>query len=131
MKLPALFALVACLTAAATYFGSTAFGSDTPATQSPTAAHTRDSTPTAAQFARALTGATNQFGGGRSITNTHCVKGSPGRYMCAYTVVKTSGHECHLMQGTWTPGEASTITVTLAGRTDRCDSVRDAIMSLR
>jgi hypothetical protein len=116
MKLAAAFVLAAALAGAGTAFASNALPVDT--------------TPTAAQFARALTGATNQVSNGRSIKNTHCVKGDPGEYMCAYTVVKRTGSECHLMQGLWTPQKASSITVTLAGRVGRCDSVRDAILSL-
>jgi hypothetical protein len=116
MKLPALLALAACLVA--------------PATAAAVDNLPVDTTPTAAQFARALAGASNEVGGGRSIRNTHCVKGDPGEYMCAYTVVKRTGTECHLMQGLWTPQKDSTITVTLAGRVRRCDSVRDAILSL-
>lgn len=127
MKLAALFALVACLTGAGTYVGATALGSDTPARA---AAPVADPTPTAAVFARALAGATNQLAGGRTITNTHCVKASPGHYMCSYGVVKPTGTECHVMQGLWTPGEASTITVTLAGRTGRCETLRAALQSL-
>jgi hypothetical protein len=126
MKLRALFALVACCSFAATYVGASAFGSSTPIRV--TAA--RDVSPSAAEFARAVTGATNQFAGGRAIRKTHCVKAAPGKYMCAYAVVKPSGDECHLMQATWTPDEASTITVTLAGRAARCDSVRAAVQSL-
>jgi hypothetical protein len=34
------------------------------------------------------------------------------------------------MQGRWTPHAASTITVTLAGRSRRCGTVRQAIQSL-
>lgn len=128
MKLPALFALVACLTGAGTYFGATGFGSHTPPARAATRA--ADPTPTAAVFARALAGATNQFAGGRTITNAHCVKASPGHYMCSYGVVKPTGTECHVMQGLWTPGEASTITVTLAGRVGRCDTLRAALQSL-
>jgi hypothetical protein len=128
MKLQALFALVTCLTGAGTYFGATAFGSER-AAQPVQIAH-KDSTPTAAQFARTLANVTNQYAGKRVVAGTHCVKASPGHYMCAYGVVQPNGMECHLMQGMWTPGEASTITVTLAGRAGECDSVRDAIRSL-
>lgn len=125
MKLQALFALVACVAGAATYFGVAGFG-DGGGGQVPAAAAATDRTPTAAQFARRLAGAASDG----SIADVHCVKGSPAHYMCAYAVVKPSGHECHLMQGVWTPGDASTITVTLAGRAGRCDSVRAAIQSL-
>ncbi|MES1247631.1 MAG: hypothetical protein ABUS54_08160 [Actinomycetota bacterium] len=128
MKLAALFALVACLTGAGTYAGARALHHTAPvATQ---LVSQRDTTPTAAQFAEALVGAAGQVAVGETISNTHCVKASPAHYMCAYVVVKPLSVECHLMQGLWTPGEASTITVTLAGQVGRCDSVRSAIQSL-
>ena len=129
MRLVALFALVAGITGAGTYFGATALGGNT-AVRQPAAVASTDPTPNAALFARALTGAANQFAGGRVITNAHCVKGSPGHYMCTYGVLRPDGMDCQLMQGVWTPGEASTITVTLAGQTGECGSIRDAIRSL-
>jgi hypothetical protein len=35
------------------------------------------------------------------------------------------------MQARWTPERASTITITLAGRTRRCGSLRQALDSLQ
>jgi hypothetical protein len=67
----------------------------------------------------------------RRIVRPHCVEASRGHYMCAYTVIRPNGRsECHLMQAMWTPGRASTITITLAGRTHKCGSVRQAVRSL-
>lgn len=122
-----VFALVACLAGVGTYFGATAFRANASA---PTAHHARATTLTAAEFGRALAGAANQAGGAARITNTHCVQARPGAYMCAYTIVRHGRRECHLMQGRWTPKRASSITVTLAGRTRRCATLRDAIESL-
>jgi hypothetical protein len=34
------------------------------------------------------------------------------------------------MQARWTPQKTSTITITLAGRTERCASLPDALQSL-
>ena len=65
------------------------------------------------------------------IGNTRCVQASPGRYMCSYAVTRPGKpKECHLMQARWTPNQASTVTVTLAGRTKRCGTLRQAIDSL-
>jgi hypothetical protein len=51
--------------------------------------------------------------------------------MCAYLAfTPANGPQCHLMQARWTPTAASTIAVTLSGRTQRCGSVREAIRSL-
>ena len=92
--------------------------------------------PSAAEFGRALVGTTNQFaaktGDPTRIGHPHCVPGSPGSYMCAYSSKRPGKpRECHLMQGRWTPEQDSTITVTLGGRTGRCGSIREAIDSLQ
>ena len=90
--------------------------------------------PSAVEFAKIFVASANAYSvahhDGRSVTEPHCVQAARGRYMCAYTAVKPAGRECHLMQAKWTPTEASTITVTLSGRTRRCDSLRAAIHSL-
>ena len=91
--------------------------------------------PSAAEFAHAFVGAANQYaevtGHPARINQPDCVQAAPGRYMCSYAVVKPgTAKECHLIQARWTPHEASTITVTLAGRTTRCRSLREAISSL-
>jgi hypothetical protein len=92
--------------------------------------------PSAAEFGRALVGTTNQFaaatGDPTRIGHPHCVPGSRGNYMCAYSSKRPgTPRECHLMQGRWTPKKDSTITVTLGGRTGRCGSIREAIASLQ
>ena len=90
--------------------------------------------PSAVEFAKIFVASANAYSvahhDGRSVTKPHCVQAARGRYMCAYTAVKPAGRECHLMQASWTPTAASTITVTLSGRTHRCDSLRAAIRSL-
>jgi hypothetical protein len=103
----------------------------------PLAAHRNPlSTPSAADFADVFVMATNGYaqthrGAGMRFSNVHCVQGSPGHYMCSYTADGSGRvHECHLVQAQWTPGRASTVTVTLAGRVKRCRTLRDAIRSL-
>lgn len=128
MKLSLLFAMITCVTAAGTYFGATALrggGQETAII----ATAIRPATPTAAEFARALAGTANQFGGAQ-VAHPDCVQAAPGRYMCSYALVQNGREECHIMQGRWTPNAASTITVTLAGRAGRCDSLHDALSSL-
>src|SRR5262249_36772106 len=71
----------------------------------------RDTTPTASAFAESFVGASNQYakkhGDPARLAHPHCVKAAPGRYMCAYTVVKPGArNECHLMQARWTPNSA-------------------------
>jgi hypothetical protein len=128
MKTALLFALVTCVSAAGTFFGVTAMRED--ATAIPIiAAAMADPTPTAAEFGRALAGTANQFGGAK-VLHPHCVEAAPGRYMCAYVLSTGGQEECHIMQGRWTPDLASTITVTLAGRAENCDTLRAAINSL-
>jgi hypothetical protein len=92
--------------------------------------------PSATEFGRALVGTTNQFaaatGDPTRIGHPHCVQASPGSYMCAYSSKRPGEpRECHLMQGRWTPEKISTITVTLAGLTGRCGTLREAIHSLQ
>jgi hypothetical protein len=93
------------------------------------------STPPATVFAAKWIGVTNQYAKEHGV-NTHagdanCVQASPGHYMCSYSVTKNGAATCHLMQARWTPGRASTITVTLAGRTAKCTTLREAIQTLR
>jgi hypothetical protein len=91
-------------------------------------------TPSAAEFAAEFIGVTNQYAKEHSDTgragHAHCVQAAPGRYMCAYRVTRNGTSRCHLMQARWTPDQASTITVTLAGRTARCTTLKEAIRSL-
>ena len=91
--------------------------------------------PSASEFAIAFVEATNRKAKDRRdparISRPDCVQPAPGRYMCSYVVLKPRrGEECHLMQARWTPRTASTISVTLAGRTTRCGSMREALDSL-
>jgi hypothetical protein len=91
--------------------------------------------PSADEFGRRLVAVTNAHatadGDARRIGRTDCVQPVPGRYMCSYSVSEPGRPTaCHLMQARWTPDAASTITVTLAGRTQRCGSLRDALASL-
>jgi hypothetical protein len=92
-------------------------------------------TPSATQFAHDFVGVTNkrasEHGDTRRLGNAHCVQAAPGRYMCSYLVTAKGVRTCHLMQAQWTPERPSAITVTLAGRTSRCRTLRDAIQSLR
>jgi hypothetical protein len=93
-------------------------------------------TPTAADFGRAFVGTANAYAAAHAsparLTNPDCVQAMVGRYMCSYAITRPGRRlECHLMQARWTPEEASTITVTLAGRTARCESLRAALDSLR
>lgn len=93
--------------------------------------------PPTGEFARVFVGLTAAYAQMLDaeqprIGHTHCVQPVPGRYMCSYALSRPGRPlECHLMQARWTPRSASTITVTLAGRTSRCGSLREAIASLR
>jgi hypothetical protein len=95
----------------------------------------RTAVPSAAEFAHAFVELANGFaqanGDFARVAHADCVQASPGRYMCSYAVSRPGRtDECHLMQARWTPERASTITVTLAGRTRRCESLRGALQSL-
>ena len=102
-----VLALVACTTAAAVYVLAPAGPTQSTYAE---AAVRYPGTPTATQFAHNFVGTTNAYaqahGDSRRIANADCVQASRGHYMC------------------------STITVTLAGRADRCGSLRDALRSL-
>lgn len=90
--------------------------------------------PSAPEFAKIFVASANAYSvahhDARRVRAPHCVEAARGRYMCAYTAVTPAGRECHLIQAGWTPTADSTITVTLSGRTRRCDSLRAAIRSL-
>lgn len=91
--------------------------------------------PSAAEFAIAFVEATNRNAKDHRdparISRPDCVQAAPGRYMCSYVVLTPrKREECHLMQARWTPRAASTISITLAGRTTRCGSMREALDSL-
>jgi len=97
--------------------------------------HERSTSPSAATFARILAGSSDQYGREHSaperIRHVRCVQAATTHYMCSYVVVRPSAaSECHLIQARWTPHASSTYTVTLAGRTSRCQTLRDAIDSL-
>jgi len=92
--------------------------------------------PTAAEFGRDLIGVVNQYAqehhDAARVSHADCVQASPGHYMCSYAVLNAEARrECHLMQGRWTPDLASSITVTLSGRSGRCGSLREALVTLR
>ena len=91
-------------------------------------------TPSATQFAHYFVGVTNkrasEHGDATRVGNAHCVQAAPGKYMCSYVVTAGGVRACHLMQARWTPERSSAITVTLAGRTGRCRTLREAIQSL-
>jgi hypothetical protein len=95
-----------------------------------------DAPPPAREFARVFIGLTTAYARTLDanvprIGHAHCVQAAAGHYMCSYTLARVGlPLECHLMQALWTPRRASTITVTLAGRTARCGSLREAIASL-
>jgi hypothetical protein len=95
----------------------------------------RTAMPSAAEFAHAFVELANGFaqsnGDFSRVAHPDCVEASSGHYMCSYAVTRPGrSDECHLMQARWTPERASTITVTLAGRTRSCESLRGALQSL-
>jgi hypothetical protein len=96
-----------------------------------------DAPPPAKEFARVFVGLTAAYARSLDaeqpcIGHAHCVQPVSGHYMCSYALARPSRPlECHIMHALWTPRRASTITVTLAGRTARCGSLREAIASLR
>jgi len=92
--------------------------------------------PSASGFAALLVSSTTAYakahGEHRRIVRPHCVAPVRGHYMCSYEVrARGNAAGCHLMQARWTPERASLFTVTLAGRTDSCRSLKDALHSLR
>ena len=99
------------------------------------AAPTASQAPSAALFARLFVRSANAYAVAhhdpRRLSHAHCVEASPAQYMCSYVALTPrAGRQCHLVQAQWTPTRASTITVTLSGRTRRCGSLRQAIRSL-
>jgi hypothetical protein len=91
--------------------------------------------PSASKFAAMLvvttTDAAKARGQSWKIDRADCVQASRGHYMCSYNLrVPGRPSACHLIQARWTPGRASIFTVTLAGRTARCQSLTDALHSL-
>jgi hypothetical protein len=96
-----------------------------------------DAPPPAREFARVFIGLTTAYAHTLDadlprVSHAHCVQATPGHYMCSYALATSGGPlDCHIMQALWTPRRACTITVTLAGRTARCGTLREAIASLR
>lgn len=91
--------------------------------------------PSAPDFAKmlVLTTADDAKAHGESwrIERADCVEPTRGHYMCSYNLrVPGRPGACHLIQASWTPGRASIFTVTLSGRTSRCQSLSDALASL-
>jgi hypothetical protein len=131
----AALGLVASGVALATYAVAGTVGGGRAAQAHATAAKPASQPPSANEFARMFVGVTNEYGKNRADTahlrNVDCVQASPGHYMCSYAVTRPGrARECHVMQARWTPSRASTITVTLAGRSGRCGSLREALASL-
>jgi hypothetical protein len=93
--------------------------------------------PSASGFAALLVSSTTAYakahGDPRRIEWPDCVEAARGQYMCSYAEVRVPGDApiCHLLQATWTPRRSSSYTVTLAGRTRSCRSLKDALHSLR
>ena len=127
-----LVALVGCFVAAATYkLTAPATGADEAAAA---VAAKAPATPGPAAFGRTFVGAMNGYaesqGDARRLADPHCVRASPGHYMCSYALVAPSGkRECHVMQALWTP--PNPVKVTRAGRVGRCETLRAALKSLR
>jgi hypothetical protein len=134
-RLFVVFAAVVCGVATATYAlaGRLATGHATAATPSGPAPVAKP--PTAAEFAQQFVGVTNAYaqahGETARLAQPDCVQASPGHYMCSYVITSPSRPaECHIMQAVWTPEQASTFRVTLAGKALRCGSLREALRSL-
>jgi hypothetical protein len=123
-----LFVVVACLVGGGVY----ALVALTRAAPSSAAV---SATPTATEFARDFVGTANAYAAAHAsksrLVHPDCVEASAGHYMCSYAIMKPGAPiDCHLMQASWTPEGPSTITVTLAGRAARCESLRAALDSL-
>jgi hypothetical protein len=91
--------------------------------------------PSAAEFGRDFVATANAFARahGRAVRFAHpdCVTPKPGKYMCSYAVLRRGrSAECHLIQANWIPEGPSTISITLSGRTARCENLRAALRSL-
>jgi len=103
---------------------------------SPAALAAEIAPPSASNFGAMLVMTTtdNAKAHGKSlkVERVDCVEPKRGRYMCSYNLrVPGTPGACHLIQARWTPGRASIFTVTLAGRTTSCQSLADALHSLR
>jgi len=96
-----------------------------------------DAPPTATEFADEFVGVTNQHakenGDPARLARADCAQAARGRYMCSYAVEKPGAPAtCHIMQARWTSARlTSSFTVTLAGRTRKCGSLREAIRTLQ
>ena len=103
---------------------------------SPAALAAQIAPPSASNFGAMLvmttTDSAKAHGQSLRMERVDCVQPKRGYYMCSYNLrVPGSPGACHLIQARWTPGRASAFTVTLAGRTARCQSLSDALHSLR
>jgi hypothetical protein len=108
----------------------------TPVSQPHPATRILEAPPGPLEFASTVVGTTTAYARAHReatrITNVDCVQASPGHYMCSYAVTRPNRpRECHLMQATWTPNSTSTYAVTLAGRVEKCSTLREALRSLR
>jgi hypothetical protein len=92
--------------------------------------------PSASEFAALFVSSTTAYARAHSdlrrTERPDCVAPVRGRYMCS-SAVRIPGltDSCHLMRARWTPERASLFTVTLAGRTRSCKSLKDALHSPR
>jgi hypothetical protein len=95
----------------------------------------RSPIPSAAEFGRDFVGTANAYakahGRAARVKNADCVSPRPGRYMCSYGIVRPGkAVECHLIQASWVAEGPSTISITLSGRTQRCENLHAALQSL-
>jgi hypothetical protein len=135
-----VFAAVACGVAAGVYLIAQNVSAEASAVVAPPPARAESSAPasrppTAAEFAHGFVGVSNHYarthGDPVRLARADCVQASPGHYMCSYVTTRPGRRsECHVMQARWTPKSASSFTVTLAGRSRRCGSLREALRSL-
>ena len=92
--------------------------------------------PSAAEFTADFIALVNRYakahGDPVRVAHADCVQPSAGHYMCSYATTRPgNARSCHVMQALWSPRKTSTFTVTLAGRSERCGSLREALRSLK
>jgi hypothetical protein len=111
-----------------------------PAAQSKSGALGFEAPPSATEFASLVlasaTASEEAHAESVRLVNVDCVRASSLDYMCSYAVTSPDRpRSCHLIQAKWTPRSTpngvSLYTVTLAGRVRVCDSLHDALRSLR
>jgi hypothetical protein len=116
-------AVLAAGTAAGVVFAAGAVSADATARASAQRAPT-DVSPSAARVARDLVGSANSAavslgskGGGGTIADASCLKGSPGSYACSFVrSVPGKSRDCAVAILNWTPHGDSTYTVQTAGK---------------